>query len=103
MAADALSWVTSKLNTETVKSILDGITVGTIERADTQDPVVVKADEEIHKPVWETVILARTTQACVNLYVTDWVTTQEEDPILKTVIKWISNQKVKGPETLTGR
>ena len=28
-ATDALSWVTFKLNAETVKSILDGVTVGT--------------------------------------------------------------------------
>ena len=42
------------------------------ERADTQDPVVAKADEETHEPVQETVILARAAQAHVNLHVTDW-------------------------------
>ena len=48
-ATDALSHITSKLNTETVKSILDGDTIGTTERADAHDPMVAKADEEIHK------------------------------------------------------
>ena len=52
-AADALSQVTLKLDAETMKSILDGVTVGMMERADAQDPVVAKADEEIHKPVQE--------------------------------------------------
>ena len=44
------------------------------ERADTHDLAVVKTDEEIHKQAWETAILARATQACVNLHVPDWVT-----------------------------
>ena len=68
-----------------------------------QDPAVAEADEEIHKPVQETVILATATQAHVNLHVTDWVTAQQEDPILKTVIKWISNQKVQDLKHLLQR
>ena len=47
-ATDAQSQVTSKLDAETVKSILDGVTVGTIRRADAHDPAVAEADEEIH-------------------------------------------------------
>ena len=39
-----------------MKFILDEVTVGTTERADTHDLVVSQADEEIHKPVQETVI-----------------------------------------------
>ena len=57
-AAYALSWVISKLNAETMKSLLDGVTMGTAERADAHDPVVAKVDEEIHKPLQETAILA---------------------------------------------
>ena len=99
---DALSWVTSKLDVETVKSILDGITVGTKWRADVHNPAVAEADEEIHKQVWETVIQARATHTWVNLHVTDWVATQQEDPILKTTIKWISNWKVQYLKHLLG-
>ena len=102
MATDALSQVISKLDTETMKSILDGIIVGTNKKVDTQDPVVAEADEEIHKPVQETVILARATQALVNVHVTDWVTAQQEDPIFKTMIKWITNQKVQDVKHLLG-
>ena len=58
-ATDALSQVTLKLDAEIVKSILDGVTMGTTERAIAQDQVVAKAEKEIHKPVQETVILAR--------------------------------------------
>ena len=46
---DALSQVTLKLDAETVKSILDGVTMGMTERADAHDPAVAEADEEIHK------------------------------------------------------
>ena len=78
-----------------MNSILDEVTVGMTERADIHDPVVAEADEEIHREIWEAVILARAAQACVNLHVTDWVTIQQEDPILKTAIEWISNWKVQ--------
>ena len=39
-ATDALSQVTSNLNAETMKSILDGVTMRTTERAHAHDPVV---------------------------------------------------------------
>ena len=42
--------------------------------------------------VWATMVLARAAHACVNLLVTDWVMAQQEDPIINTMIDWISNQ-----------
>ena len=50
-AADALSEVTLRIDTETVKSILDRVTMGLTGRADAHDPVVAETDEEIHKQV----------------------------------------------------
>ena len=47
--ADALSHVTSKLDVEVVRSILDGVTVRTIGRADAHDLAVAEADERICK------------------------------------------------------
>ena len=47
-ATNALNQVTSKLDAETMKSILDGVTVGMTKRTVTHDLVVAKADEEIH-------------------------------------------------------
>ena len=67
--------------------------MGTIESADAHDLAVAETDEEIHKPFQDTAILAQA--ACVDLHVTDWMTTQQEDPTLRTVIKWISGQKVQ--------
>ena len=54
--ADALSQVTLTLDTEIV---------------DAQDPVVAKADEDIHKPVKETAVLDRAAQTHVDLHVND--------------------------------
>ena len=49
--ADALSYVTSKLNAETVKSIQDGLTIGTARRADAHDLMVAEANKGIHQQV----------------------------------------------------
>ena len=57
--------------------------MGTVGRVDAHNPAVVEADEEIHKQVWETAVQARANHVHVNLHVTDWVATQQEDPILK--------------------
>ena len=64
--------------------------MGTKGRADAHCLVVAEADEEIHEQVWETAVQARAAHTHVNLHVTTWVATQQEDPILKTVIEWIS-------------
>ena len=48
-AADTPSWMTLKLDTETVKSILGGVIVGLTGRTDAHDPVVAATDEEVHK------------------------------------------------------
>ena len=102
-AADALNQVTLKVDAEIVKSILEGVTMGMTNRVDIQDPAVAKADENIHRPVQETVVLARAAQTHVELHVTDWVTAKQENPILKTMVEWISNQKVQDLMYLLGK
>ena len=63
--ADTLIYVTSKLNTETVKSILDGVAIGTAGRTDAHDLMVAEADEGIHKHVKETAVQALATHTCM--------------------------------------
>ena len=87
VVADALSCVASKLNTEAVKSILDGVTVGTVGRADVYNPAETKAGERIHKQVEETVVWTWAACMCINLLVMEWVAVQQEDPILKIVME----------------
>ena len=102
-AADALSHVTLKLDAVTVKSILEAVTMGMTDRADTHHPAVADADEEIHEQVQETVILVWTIQVHVDLHVTNWLITQQEDSMLKTVIKWISHGKAQDLKHLLGK
>ena len=101
MATDAPSSVTLKLNAETMKSILDGVAMGTMERADAHDLAVAQANEEIHKQFQETVILAQA--AHVDLHVTDWVTAKQEDLLVKTANEWISWLEGPGSQTCAGR
>ena len=72
-ARHALSWVTLRTDAETVKSILDGFTMGMTGTVDVHDQVVADTDKEIHKHVWEAAVQARATHVHVNLPVTDWV------------------------------
>ena len=99
---DALSNVTSKLYTEVVRSILDEFTIGTIGRADAHDLAVANTDEEVHKQVEEIAVPARAIHMHVNLHVMYWVAAQQEDPILKIVIDWISTHKVQDLKHLMG-
>ena len=48
-ATDVLSQVTLKLDTVTMKSIPDGVTIGMTKRPDAHHLAVADADEEIHK------------------------------------------------------
>ena len=76
--------------------------MGSTGRADVHDPVVAETDKEIHRQVQEAAIQARSTHMCVNLHMTDWLATQCEDPVLKAMINWISNQKLQNLKHLLG-
>ena len=100
--AEALSCVASKLSTETVKSILDGVTIGITGRADAYDLMVAEADKRIHKQVEETAVQAWATHTRGNVHVTDGVAAQQEDSILNIVIEWISSHKVQDLKHILG-
>ena len=85
-----------------MKSILDGVTMGSTGRADAHDPVVAETDKEIHMQVQEGAIKARVAHTCVNLHVTDWVAAQWEDPVIKAARDWIPNWKVQDLKHLLG-
>ena len=100
--ADDLICVTSKLNVEAVKSILDGVTIGTTGRADANDLTVAEADDRMHKQVEETAVQECATHMHVNLHVMDWVAAQQEDPMFKIVMEWISPHKLQNLKHLLG-
>ena len=85
-----------------VKSILDGVTIGTAGRADAYDLTVAKMDERIHQQVQGNAVQGCATHMHVNLHVMDWVAVQQEDPILKIVMERISSNKVQDLRHLLG-
>ena len=82
-----------KAECRTVKSILDGVTMGTAGRPDAHDPMVGEANGGVHQQVKQTAVLAWTTHACVSLHVRDWIVAHQEDPILK--VSWSGFPPIK--------
>ena len=86
--ADALSWVTTWLDLVTVKSILDGVAMGSAHQAEVHNPAIVEGDHQLEQEVHVT-----TGHALVQMHVTDWTGAQREDPMLSAVLDWLKAQK----------
>ena len=69
--ADALSWVTTWLDMETVKSILHGVTLGTAHWAEVHDPAMVVGNQCLEQEV-----CVAAGHAFVEMHVTDWAEAQ---------------------------
>ena len=67
--ADVLSQITTHLGWEAVQAILDGATLGASQRAEGEDPAVIKGDQQREKEVQVTA-----GQVLVEMHVTDWAT-----------------------------
>ena len=49
--ADALSQITTHLGLEAMLAVLDGATINAFQRAEGEDPAVIKGDQEMEKEV----------------------------------------------------
>ena len=49
---DALSQVTTGLGLEAVQAVLDGATMSASQRAEREDPTIIKGDQQMEKEVW---------------------------------------------------
>ena len=87
MVADVLSQVTTGLDSETVKAILSGVTLGTVHQAKIHDLALVEGNQHLEQEVW-------VTPGCplVEMHVTNWAEAQREDPMLSTVLDWLKVQ-----------
>ena len=94
---DVLSWITTHLNPDTVKSIFNGITLGAAHRAEVHDPAVVEGDHDLEQEVC-------VAAGCISIqmHVTDWAEALREDPILSTVLDWLEAQKKPDLKRLLG-
>ena len=93
--ADALSRVTAHLGLEAVQAFMDGATVGTSQRAERENPAIIKGDQQLEKEVQVT-----TGQVLVEMHVTDWAVAQKEDPELNAVLQWLGSEKKADLRTL---
>ena len=86
--ADTLSWVTTQLDWNTVRSILDRITLWPAHLAKVHDLTIVEVDHHMKQEVH---VAAGCT--LVQIHVTDWAEAQKEDLTLGTVLNWLKAQK----------
>ena len=79
--ADVLSQITTCLGPEAVQAILDGATLDASQRAEGEDPAMIKGDQEKEKEVW-----VAAGHVLVEMHVTNWAMAQKEDPELDAVL-----------------
>ena len=87
-AADVLSQVTTCLDPDMVKSILNGVTLGAVHCTKVHNPAIVKGDH-----CWEQELHVAAGHVLVQMHITDWVEAQKEDPVLSAVLDWLEVQK----------
>ena len=78
-------------------SILDGATVGASQRAEGENPAIIKNDQQLEKEVWVTA-----GQVLLEMHVTNWAAAQKEDPKLDAVLQWLESKKKPDLRTLLG-
>ena len=88
MVVDVLSQVTTWQDPETVKSILNGVTLGTAHHAKVHDLAMVEGDQHLEQEVCIT-----EGHPMVEMHVTDWAKAQIEDLMLSTVLDWLKAWK----------
>ena len=83
-----LSRVTTQLGLDTVRSILDGIALGSAHQAEVHDPAIVKGNCCLEQEV-----CVAAGHTLVQMHITDLAEAQREDPMLSTVLYWLKAQK----------
>ena len=73
--ADALSQITTHLGWKAMQAILDGATLGSSQRAEGEDPAVIKGGQEKEKEVW-----VAAGRVLVEMYVTNWSQPKKKTP-----------------------
>ena len=93
--ANALSRDTTRLEPEAMQAILDEATIGTSQRAEKENPDIIKSDQQLEQEVQVTA-----GQILVEMHVTDWAVAQKEDPELNAVLQWLESKKKADLRTL---
>ena len=86
--ADVLSQVSTQLRPETVRFILDEVTLGMVHQGKVHNPAVLEDDQHVEQEVH-----VATDSPLLEMYVTNWAKTQREDSMLSTVLDWLEAQR----------
>ena len=97
MVADLMSQITTCLDLDMVRSVLDGVTLGATQRAECQHTTVVEGDHGMEKEV-----CVAAGQVLVPMHVADWAEAQREDPVLSMVLDWLEAHKKTDLKTFLG-
>ena len=95
---DVLSQVTTQLDPDTVRSILNGVPLGAVHQAEVHDPTIVQGDCSLEQEVCIAI-----GYPLVQMHVTDWSEAQREDPMLCVVLDWLKAQRKTKFEGTSGR
>ena len=82
--ADILSRITTHLNPDMARSVLDGITLRATHRLEIHDPTIVEGDHGMENEVH-----VATGWVLAQMHVTDWAEAQREDLVLIMVLDWL--------------
>ena len=95
--ADVLSWVTTSLDPDMVRFILNGMTLGAAQWAEIHDHTIVEGGHNMEQEV-------HVTAGCmlVQMHMTEWTEAQREDLVLSAVLDWLEAQKNTELKTLLG-
>ena len=92
-----MSRVTTHLKPEAVQAILDGAAVGASQRAERENPAIIKNDQQLEQEVQ-----VATGQVLVEMHITNWAAAQKEDPELNADLQWLETRKKADLRTLLG-
>ena len=93
--ANALSQITTDLGPEAMQDILDGATLGASQRAEGEDPAMIKGDQKKEKEVW-----VAAGWVLVEMHITNWIAAPKNDPELDAVLQWLESKKKTDLRTL---
>ena len=104
--ADALSWIETRLDPETITELLNHAKGGA-PQAETEDIWILKEEERADQEViLHTTQLARQDKKFCNLCTENWRQTQQMDPVIPHVLEWLrlpKNNRTQLKDFLRGK
>ena len=85
---DVLSWVTTLLDPEMVKSILNGVILRAVYWVEVHNLTIIEGGHGLEQEG-----CVATGHVLVQMHITDWTEAQREDPVLSVILDWLEVQK----------